>query len=279
MSPSDFSAEWLALREPVDHRSRADELVPILCEEWQRCGWERIVDLGCGTGSNLRYLAPKLPGFQHWILVDHDARLLDHVSVPNQNIRVTKVKGVLAQEGLAFVSGADVVTCAALLDLVDEGWLRTLVSACSLRRCAAYFVLSYDGTMEWSHHDCGIIDTDPDDAMIQAAVNAHQQRRTTTTKALGPTASLVTERLFKEAGYKTWRMSSQWRLGVDDRQLVHQLIDGWERAALELHGQPDRQERIRAWAKRKHGLLQRKFLVQIGHQDLLVMPETGFRSP
>ena len=70
MSPSDFSAEWLALREPVDHRSRADELVPILCEEWQRCGWERIVDLGCGTGSNLRYLAPKLPGFQHWILVD-----------------------------------------------------------------------------------------------------------------------------------------------------------------------------------------------------------------
>ena len=277
MSLPEFSAEWLALREPVDHRSRADELVPILREEWQRCGWERIVDLGCGTGSNLRYLAPKLPGFQRWILVDHDARLLDRVSIPNQNIRVTKVKGVLSQEGLVFVSEADVVTCAALLDLVDEIWLRKLVSACSLRRCAAYFVLSYDGTMKWSHPDRGNIDANRDDLMIQSTINDHQQRRIATTKALGPTASLVTERLFKEAGYRTWRMSSQWRLGVDDRQLAHQLIDGWERAALEFHGQFDRQKRIREWAKRKRRLLQREFWLQIGHQDLLVMPEIEFR--
>ncbi|WP_106418212.1 class I SAM-dependent methyltransferase [Salinicola tamaricis] len=37
-----------------------------------------LVDLGCGSGSNLRYLAPQLRTPQYWRLVDHDASLLEH---------------------------------------------------------------------------------------------------------------------------------------------------------------------------------------------------------
>ena len=73
-----FGADWLRLREPVDHRSRAEGHLPVLAEEWRRRGWSRIVDLGSGTGSNARYLAPRLPGAQQWTLVDHDADLLAH---------------------------------------------------------------------------------------------------------------------------------------------------------------------------------------------------------
>ena len=36
-----------------------------------------IHDLGCGTGSMGRWLAPRLPGPQHWVLHDRDADLLD----------------------------------------------------------------------------------------------------------------------------------------------------------------------------------------------------------
>ena len=32
----------------------------------------RVVDLGCGTGSNLRATAPLLGAEQHWTLVDYD---------------------------------------------------------------------------------------------------------------------------------------------------------------------------------------------------------------
>ena len=133
----DFSADWLALREPIDARSRAGHLVdhllaygitldpraqaqvkaqspaqaqaqaqaqrktktktktlaqlqlqaktlahaqahPALRPPWH------ILDLGCGTGSNLRYLAPRLgagPGekawrYQLWWCLDKDPQLL-----------------------------------------------------------------------------------------------------------------------------------------------------------------------------------------------------------
>ena len=36
-----------------------------------------IHDLGCGTGSMGRWLAPLLPGPQHWVLHDRDADLLE----------------------------------------------------------------------------------------------------------------------------------------------------------------------------------------------------------
>ena len=54
MAEESFSAAWLALREGADHRSRVPSLLPRLEAAWRECGWSRILDLGSGTGSNLR---------------------------------------------------------------------------------------------------------------------------------------------------------------------------------------------------------------------------------
>ncbi|MGD8498218.1 MAG: class I SAM-dependent methyltransferase, partial [Chromatiales bacterium] len=58
---SGFSPDWLALREPLDARARSAALVDRLRAQAPR-GPRRILDLGSGTGSNLRYLAPRLGG-------------------------------------------------------------------------------------------------------------------------------------------------------------------------------------------------------------------------
>ena len=75
---SAFSAEWLAMREPVDARSRSAALVRRLRNDAPR-STRRIVDLATGTGANLRYLAPRLGGDQDWLLVDNDGALLEGV--------------------------------------------------------------------------------------------------------------------------------------------------------------------------------------------------------
>ena len=73
---SGFSAEWLALREPADHRARSPALVAELRSVFAGRDTAAIIDLGCGTGSNLRALAASLPRRQSWRLVDRDPALL-----------------------------------------------------------------------------------------------------------------------------------------------------------------------------------------------------------
>ena len=274
-----FDAQWLALREPVDHRSRAVGLLPGLEEAWRSHGWSRILDLGTGTGSNLRYLSPRLPGMQEWTLLDHDSNLLARVDVLESPARLRRVQGGLADEGIEAVHDTHLVTGAALLDLVSETWLRRLVNACRSVSCGAYFVLTYNGEIQWSPSDGpGIRDHDADDSWVRNAVNAHQRGDKGLGSALGPTAGAMAESLFRKAGYQTWLVSSPWRLGRDDAELARALVDGWERAAAECTASaPDdgsaKAQRIRAWAAgRRRTIASRAFVLTVGHVDLLALP-------
>jgi tRNA G46 methylase TrmB len=49
------TTDWLAARETVDARSRSKELAKAFASVVGRDAI--VVDLGCGTGSNIRYLA------------------------------------------------------------------------------------------------------------------------------------------------------------------------------------------------------------------------------
>jgi len=164
-----------------------------------------------------------------------------------------------------------VVTCSALLDLVTGVWLQRLVRACASRSCGVYLALTYDGEIRWSGGGAAA-DDDSDDGVVRALVNAHQQRDQAEGAALGPTAGREVETLFREAGYRTWLLSSPWRLGPGDAALARALIDGWVSAAVEQR--PDLERRIQAWAARRRrtvggGL----FELTVGHLDLLALPE------
>ena len=268
MSDESFSAEWLALREPVDHRSRAAGLNPLLAAWWsKREESHHIVDLGSGTGSNLRYLAPRLPGGQHWALVDHDAGLLSRAEHVDGVGSIERVQGDLAREGLAAVERADLVTASALLDLVSDAWLERLVAACVNAQCAAHFALSYDGVVAWS-------DEDPEDALVLDAVNAHQRTDKGLGTALGPDAAAAAEQRFREAGFRVWALESPWRLDREDAELAAQLVDGWAGAAAELL--PDAAGRIAAWRERRRATIAGgRFVLMVGHVDLLALPGEG----
>ena len=274
-----FDADWLALREPIDHRSRAESLIAPLCDMWQVRSWSRVLDLGSGAGSNLRYLAPRLPAGQRWVLVDHDPdhlRTVGHAEVPASVRSVRVVPGDLVNDGLAAILHADLVTASALLDLVSEAWLRRVVDACADAGRGAHFALSYDGEMQWSAggNPGGQREADPDDALVRDAVNTHQTGDKGLGPALGPAAGAVAERLFRGARYTTRLLPSPWRLGAADGPLVRRLIAGWEAAAATLR--PADASRIHAWAERRRATVaDGRFTLRVGHRDLLALPPEG----
>lgn len=265
MSDSSFAASWLALREPVDHRSRSDELTGILAAEGRQRGWSRVVDLGSGTGSNLRYLDPRLPWVESWTVLDQDGDLLGRVTEPRPGRELRRITGDIAREGLAAVAETELVTASALLDLVSDDWMAALVRACRAAGAGALFVLSYDGHIHLAPEE-------PEDAEVREAVNRHQERDKGVGAALGPAAASVAEELFRGAGYRTESVRSPWILeGPADAALARELTDGWVEAAAEVwSGDP---ARLRRWhARRRDQIHGGGFRIEVGHRDLLALP-------
>jgi SAM-dependent methyltransferase len=262
-----FDPAWLALREPVDHRSRAGDLLDPLGRWWSARQASTVLDLGCGTGSNLRYLAPRLTGPQRWTVVDNDDALLERVRSPGSTVAIRPLLRDLADLGLTEVKGTDLVTASALLDLVSAAWLDGLVDACAASGCAALFALTYDGTIAWRRG------ADAMDAEIQRAVNDHQRRDKGLGPALGPEAAHAAAELFRTRGYATWLRPSPWSLGPEDAALSRALIQGWVGAASEAR--PDSADRLRAWGKRRRGEASEPgFGLVVGHLDLLALPRS-----
>jgi hypothetical protein len=277
-----FSAEWLRLREPVDHAARSAALTGEVLRARLR-GPIGILDLACGTGSNLRYLRGQVLNFNihdqnrrntrpdpyrelDWLLVDHDPALLSLVS-PAPNVRT--VERDLRELDDDLFAGRALVTASALLDLVSETWLRQLVARCRAHEAAALFALTYDGRLAFEP-------AEPDDALIRDLVNRHQRTDKGFGPALGPAAVAAAADLFRSNGHEVRIASSDWvlrRTSAPDA-LQEQLIDGWAEAASEMAA--DRAGIIEAWRRqRRSHVTSGQAVLTVGHQDLAALPLRG----
>ena len=74
-----FSPDWLALREPADAEARSSRLTRLVGDALPH-DLVHALDLGTGTGANVRYLAGRLPVRQDWLLVDDDPQLIEEAA-------------------------------------------------------------------------------------------------------------------------------------------------------------------------------------------------------
>lgn len=276
---NDFTPDWLALREPVDHRSRSAR-VGVALRDWAQARWSRtgrplaIVDLAAGTGANCRYLGDRLPVPQAWRLIDRDPRLLEQAAErfdrgPSPRSRPSTVLSIavealdLAAVDLAeVVRGADLVTCSALLDLVSPAWLAALVAAVARRRQAFLAALTYDGCMRWAM-------ADPDDARVVALVNRHQRGDKGFGAALGPDATPALDAMIADTGASLVAGDSDWVLGPDEAALQAALLPMWAQAAKQVA--PAEAAGIDAWlARRLDGVATIGSLLVVGHRDVFL---------
>ncbi|MPY34027.1 class I SAM-dependent methyltransferase [Streptomyces adustus] len=267
--PPRYAPEWLELREGADAAARSlDLLDPLrvrLANLPGRAG-SVIHDLGCGTGSMGRWLAPRLDGAQHWILHDRDPYLLHFAAVASprsaadgSRVTVETRRGDVARLTPDALVGASLVTASALLDVLTREEVDTLAAACAGAGCPALLTLSVAGRVELSP-------ADPLDAEITAAFNAHQRRD----GLLGPDAVTAACEAFAEHGATVKLHPSAWRLGPDERALTAQWLRGWVGAAVEER--PELAERAEAYlADRLAACAAGELDVVVHHSDLLAL--------
>jgi hypothetical protein len=264
---SEFSADWLSLREPADRAARSIALTQQAVAHLGNGRPLCVLDLATGTGSNIRFLAPFLPSPQSWRVIDRDRGLLAQVPqrvgawAIDRGVIVTGGGGMFTLRGPAMecrvdarsadlsrlgdeqvFDGIGLVTASALLDLVSERWLRALAERCQRAGAVVLFALTYDGRLTLHPEDS-------DDEAIRTLVNRHQQTTKGFGRALGPDATACAVRCFEAAGYVTRTETSDWRIGPTQRDLQRELITGWAAAALEMD--ETRAGVIDAWKARR----------------------------
>jgi hypothetical protein len=265
------SPNWLALREPADAEARAPDLVEALELASPASGPKVIHDLGCGTGSMGRWLAPLVAGTQHWVLHDRDADLLAPAAadVPGPaadgapvtvEARCTDLDRMQVRD----LSGATLITASALLDMLTADELDRLVGLCLGVGCPILLTLSVVGSVE-------ITPADPLDRRVAAAFDAHQRRTTDRGALLGPDAVDSAVQAFRRLGAEVLVSPSPWQLGPAHSALAAEWFTGWVGAAREQ--EPELSAECDPYARRRLDQASAGNLaVTVGHADLLVLP-------
>lgn len=272
--PPRYAPEWLRLREGADADARAAALLEPLRARLaaERSGSPAepgglvVHDLGCGTGSMGRWLAPRLDGSQHWVLHDHDPYLLHFAAAASPReaadgatVTVETRRGDVARLTPAALAGASLVTASALLDVLTRAEIETLVDACVGAGCPALLTLSVAGRVE-------LTPAHPLDAELTEAFNAHQRRG----GLLGPDAVTVAGEAFGERGVTVRLDSSPWRLGPAEAALTGQWLRGWVGAAVEER--PELAEPAERYLKERLAACEAGELsVVVHHTDLLAL--------
>jgi hypothetical protein len=273
-----FDLAWLDLREPIDHRSRSEDLAQMLTRRFGHRASVSVLDLGSGTGSNLRATAPLLGAEQNWTLVDNDEDLLEGAVVrlctwatgaersggrlllnkDGKRITVRFTCADLASDlERVLEPGADLYTASALFDLVSDDFIATLAAEVVRRRAAFFTVLTYNGLQRWTPRHAA-------DAVLAAAFRAHQARDKGFGPAAGPIAPALLAAAFDEAGYAVSEGESGWRLAAGDDAVIAALATGFAAAVHETRLVPELQGA--EWlAVRRTGAL-------VGHTDTLAVP-------
>ena len=279
---SGFTATWLTLREPCDHAARSVELADRFAMAVGKA--PRLLDLGCGTGSNLRYLAPCISGAQRWLCLDHDPTLLEAARIalqdwsdrhgwpsrgegdglmlarPGGEILIRFAARDLARGGLPESGVVAGLSASALLDLTSAAWLDEF--AARWRRTPLLMALSFDGRLLFEPAAL------EDDEVCRRFI-AHQRTDKGFGPALGPDAAAHLAERLAAAGCAVMLEAADWQLGADDPALLRATLTGIAASAREIA----ETSRLEHWATlRARQLAAGELRLTVGHLDLLALP-------
>ena len=288
MQANKFTATWINLRESYDMLSRSDLLQNLYKKN--KLNLKKVIDLGGGNGSFLRWCHYKNIIYDDFLIIDNDEALLksfyprtksylstislslikdNMMSYRIQNLKTNK-DGFITLKKQDFYKSIDIindynlVSFSAVSDLLSKKFIKCLFDKID-KGTNLYFSICFDGRVKWKNKN-------KHDKYIVSMFNQHQKQEKTTGVALGLDSINFIKNLSKKNDYKIYIADSSW--SVDSQDNDSRIF---QKAYLNTIYKPLKKfeltdkDILENWLKSKQNDIENKNSnLVVGHKDILI---------
>ena len=288
MQANKFTTTWINLRESYDMLSRSDLLQNLYKNN--KMNLKKVIDLGGGNGSFLRWCHYKNIIYDDFLIIDNDETLLksfyprtksylsmmslslikdNMMSYRIQNLKNNK-DGFITLKKQDFYKSIDIindynlVSFSAVSDLLSKKFIKCLFDKIN-KGTNLYFSICFDGRVKWKNKD-------KHDKYIVSMFNQHQKQEKTTGVALGLNSINFIKNLSKKNDYKIYIADSSW--SVDSQDNDSRIF---QKAYLNTIYKPLKKfeltdkDILENWLKSKQNDIENKNSnLVVGHKDILI---------
>ena len=204
-----FNNDWLFYREKIDSISRNKKIIEKINRYFKDYKILSIADLGCGTGSNYRYMYPKIKVKQKWDMIDISFESIKEfkkiTANTNKIININYKKFDLIKDIKKFkFENYDLITGSAYLDIMPKEWFYEFKKQ-NLNTKVIYFSINYDGYFKFypKHKD--------DEYVLQLFNKDQESDKGIGKKAVGKNCSQIINKVFTKT-HKTFVLNSNWNV-------------------------------------------------------------------
>ena len=288
MQANKFTTTWINLRESYDMLSRSDLLQNLYKNN--KMNLKKVIDLGGGNGSFLRWCHYKNIIYDDFLIIDNDEALLksfyprtksylskmslslikdNMMSYRIQNIKNNK-DGFITLRKQDFYKSIDIindynlVSFSAVSDLLSKKFIKFLFDKID-KGTNLYFSICFDGRVKWKNKN-------KHDKYIVSMFNQHQKQEKTTGVALGLNSIDFIKNVAKKNDYKIYIADSSW--SVDSHDNDSRIF---QKAYLNTIYKPLKKFELtdkyilKDWLKSKQNDIENKNSnLVVGHKDILI---------
>lgn len=246
-----FNTDWLFERFAFDSKARNKTVEAACLDFLSSRSTLNIVDVGSGSGSSCLYLMQKIKQDQNWTFVElnaelakasleriasfaqtqnwtadsHDNSLFIHT--PEKKVQIEVInKSFLELDKIVDLENVDLVTAAAVFDLLTEQMLTAFLELLNNQEVALLSTINYSG-MRFATESKA-------DYLYADLYSQHMQREQPFGRTVGADCHNVMEDFFRKKHVQVISGESNWEIGNEDKKMHAFLLDYMSNAVPEM---------------------------------------------